>query len=409
MRVGMTQTMTRILRAALAPRALLIGALALGAVTTLTLPEVLAQEEPTGPRRGPGMRGAGPKGMGPNGGRLGGGPRAGQGGPGQGVAKPGAGQGGPALAGGPGRPNLDLEVDDPSELDLPKAPADGVFTVLRTMRQGFNRMAMAEARGLLAERPDDEELHALLGIVLAREGHYNDALPEFIFGQGSAQYEKDGIYEHANALRYLGRGHEAAELRLSRLVTESGEDDDLRIYTEAARDLRYAGDTAGAKALLDEVMALYPGAVLPIAVYGDILLDEGDVDGAYWHLFLANRITKNSPQVQILRVRLMLAEGDLDGAMLVLNKLRRSYQRNEQIAALRAEALLMSGDPDTALAYLSLKRWARRGEPQLLSRRLRALHAVGEQAEAKLLMNHLLQVYPHDRDVQRAVAEVQGR
>ena len=98
MRVGMTQTMTRILRAALAPRALLIGALALGAVTTLTLPEVLAQEEPTGPRRGPGMRGAGPKGMGPNGGRLGGGPRAGQGGPGQGVAKPGAGQGGPALA-----------------------------------------------------------------------------------------------------------------------------------------------------------------------------------------------------------------------------------------------------------------------------------------------------------------------
>ena len=41
MRVGMTQTMTRILRAALAPRALLIGALALGAVTTLTPPEVL--------------------------------------------------------------------------------------------------------------------------------------------------------------------------------------------------------------------------------------------------------------------------------------------------------------------------------------------------------------------------------
>jgi Flp pilus assembly protein TadD len=305
-------------------------------------------------------------------------------------------------------PDLDQEQDDPSELDLPKLPAEGTATVLRTMRQGFNRMAMAEARGLLAERPDDEELHALLGIVLAREGHFNDALPEFIFGQGSQQYERDGIYEHANALRYLGRGEEAAALRLTRLVTESGEAEDLRIYTEAARDLRYAGDTVGAKALLDEVMALYPGAVLPIALYGDVLLDEGDVDGAYFHLFLANRITKNNPQVQILRVRLMLAEGDAEGAMVVLNKLRRSYQRNEEIAALRAETLLQSGDPDTALAYLSLKRWARRGDPQLLSRKLRALHAVGDHAEAKLLMSRLLQIYPHDREVQRAVAEVRG-
>ena len=398
MRVGMTQTMTRILRVALAPRALLLlSALAVGAMTALTPPDVLAQEEPTGPRRGPGMRGAGPRGAGPNAVRPGGGPRAGQGG----------GQGGPALAGGP-RSNPDLEPDDPSELELPKAPADGLFAVLRTMRQGFNRMAMAEARGLLAERPDDEEVHALLGIVLAREGHFNDALPEFIFGLGSEQYEKDGLYEHANALRFLGRGREAAALRLSRLVTEEGEDGDLRIYTEAARDLRYAGDLDGAKALLDDVMALYPGAVLPIALYGDLLLDEGDVDGAYFHLFLANRVTKNSPQVQILRVRLMLAEGETDDAMVLLNKLRRSYHRNEEIAGLRAEALLQAGDPDTALAYLSLKRWARRGDPQILARRLRALHAIGEHAEAALVMEQLLKIYPHDREVQRAVAEVRG-
>ncbi|MCK6524504.1 hypothetical protein L6R49_24115, partial [Myxococcota bacterium] len=325
------------------------------------------------------------------------------------VGRPGgAAQGGPALAGGPKAADLDEQQDDPSELDLPKAPAEGTVTVLRTMRQGFNRMAMAEARGLLAERPDDEEIHALLGIVLAREGHYNDALPEFIFGMGSSYYEREGVYEHANALRFLGRGEEAAALRLTRLVTEYGEAEDLRIYTEAARDLRYVGDTVGAKELLEEVMALYPGAVLPIALYGDVLLDEGDVDGAYFHLFLANRITKNNPQVQILRVRLMLAEGDADGAMLVLNKLRRSYQRNEEIAALRAETLLQSGDPDTALAYLSLKRWARRGDPQLLSRKLRALHAVGEHAEAELLMSRLLAIYPHDREVQRAVAEVRG-
>jgi tetratricopeptide (TPR) repeat protein len=394
MRVGLTQTMTRILRAALAPRVLLLCALGVSAASALTPPNVLAQEEPTGPRRGPGMKGAGPRGAGPNGGRLGGGPRA--------------GQGAPKLADGPKAPNADLELDDPSELELPTAPANGLFTVMRTMRQGFNRMAMAEARGLLDELPDDEDLHVLLGIVLAREGHYGDALPEFVFGLGSSQYERDGIYEHANALRFLGRGHEAAALRLSRLVTESGEDDDLRIYTEAARDLRYAGDMDGAKALLDDVMALYPGAVLPLALYGDILLDEGDLDGAYFHLFLANRITKNSPQVQILRVRLMLAEDDTEGAVMLLNKLRRSYQRNEEIVGLRAEAFLQAGDPDAALAYLNLKRWARRGDPQLLSRRLRALHGVGEHAEAKLLMDHLLWVYPHDREVQRAVAEVRG-
>ncbi|MCK6524940.1 hypothetical protein L6R49_26350, partial [Myxococcota bacterium] len=63
MRVGMTQTMTRILRVVSAPRALLVFALALGAASTLTLPEVLAQEEP--PQRGPGARGAGPRGLGP--------------------------------------------------------------------------------------------------------------------------------------------------------------------------------------------------------------------------------------------------------------------------------------------------------------------------------------------------------
>ena len=400
MRVGMTQTMTRILRVALAPRVLLLCALGLSAAAALTPPDVLAQEEPKGPRRGPGMQGAGPRGGGPNGGRRGGGPRAAQG-----VR---VGQGVPALPGGPKASNPDLEQDDPSELDLPKAPANGLFTLMTNMRQGFNRMAMAEARGLLAERPDDEELHTLLGIALAREGHFNDALPEFVFGLGSRQYEREGMYEHANTLRFLGRGHEAAALRLSRLVTESGEDEDLRIYTEAARDLRYAGDTVGAKALLDEVMALYPGAVLPIALYGDILLDEGDVDGAYFHLFLANRITKDSPQVQILRVRLLLAEEDTESAMLLLNKLRRSYQRNDEIAGLRAEALLQAGDPDTALAYLSLKRWARRGDPQLLARRLRALHILGEHAEAKLLMAHLLSIYPHDREVQRAVAEVRG-
>ena len=78
---------------------------------------------------------------------------------------------------------------------------------------------MQQARQELRARPDDIELMAALAVAESRSGYFADAAGSFALCEGAQLYEDLGLEAHANVLRALGDGGQAAALRLQRQLS----------------------------------------------------------------------------------------------------------------------------------------------------------------------------------------------
>lgn len=264
---------------------------------------------------------------------------------------------------------------------------------------GQVRVAATALRRALETDPDNADLHARLGIVYSRMGLYADAVEAFRFGLGSGVYEAEGIEHHAEALRGLGRGREAAALRQELLVMVTSEKSELDLRIGAVEDLRVGGALEEAEALARDTAALFPRSNLAHAWLADVLLDQDRLEDAAFELWLIRDHPAQSTRAVLARARLLWLEGDVEAAWAEVEQVRRGNRTQPVVVMLRVDLLLARGEPEEALWELRRPMMSRYEHPGLQASEVRVLRALGEDDEAAALAARLAAQYPWNPDV----------
>ncbi len=268
--------------------------------------------------------------------------------------------------------------------------------ILRALRLGQVRLAHRELLRALVKEGDDPDIIAIFGATLARAGFSGDAVATFDFALGSDWYEQQGLGDHADALRELGRGSEAAQLRLGVLMRgERSATVDAQVMMEIAEDHLSVGDLDEALLLAERAIAWGPASPLPYCALGRVLRARGDTEGAWEALQLADRAAdRKVAALELLRARLLLDEGLYEEAIAALESLPRGRNDNLQVWALRAEISLQEGLPEDALQVLEHERLGFQASPILAELRARALIGLGRAPEARAVAAEALRSAP---------------
>lgn len=274
------------------------------------------------------------------------------------------------------------------------------------LRSGASRVALAEIRKELKDNPDDADLHAWAGIAASRSGLFSDAITEFELALGSEVYDVHGISAHANALRVVGRGEEAAALREAQIAIQTREDDESQLWLGMVDDYRYAGDYGSAYDAAWKAISLAPGSGLAYAVLADLELDLGHDEEARYDLWIADRLGGNTVRSHVVRARMSIADGDLELAYLQLN-INRLARRNQILGAMQAEILRRQGDANGALGLLSMPRYTDKDQPYMMAEWMACYAQTGDLENARSLRARGLALYPTDPNIAAAAQVVE--
>ncbi len=281
-------------------------------------------------------------------------------------------------------------------------------TAQRANRMGTPQMAMGGVRAALEAHPDDDELHAYLGVAHMRAGHYPDALVELALGQNTPYYERDGLQAHANMLRAFGQGRQAAELRLQQLLISDSSGTQINALEGAVYDLRAAGDFEEALAVAERALALMPLSSTSHALMAEVLLDLGEVEEARWHLWLPGMLGYRSVAMDVALARMAVMDGEMVEAEAHMLHAQRLRFRSHAIGARRAELTRLDGRLDEALVTVELERWGWHDVPTLLAVEAKVRWDAGRTAQARSVLERALLLYPQDPDVLEAVDHIRG-
>ncbi|MFT5680620.1 MAG: tetratricopeptide (TPR) repeat protein [Myxococcota bacterium] len=267
-------------------------------------------------------------------------------------------------------------------LSLPIARAQGFGSLGMLIQRGQFRLAAQNANKQLEATPDSVELHAILGVAWSKNDFHADALGAFLLCVGATYYEDQGIEAHADGLRAIGRGREAAALRLERLLGPSlSIGRELRVLLGAQGDLREIGDFDGAMEIADRAEALFPRSPMVFAAIADIHLDMGDLDSADEAIWMMEQFGETS-RGSVVRARRAIADGDFTEADTILEEARKFRTPTVRIGALRAEVLRLSGDPHAAADLLERNRWRALESSELIQTRLKVYTDMGDTVSA---------------------------
>lgn len=277
------------------------------------------------------------------------------------------------------------------------------------VRRGQYRLAVNKALALLARDPDDADLYAVLGVSWSKAGYFPDAAGAFPLSLGSAYYEDQGIEAEADQLRAMGRGREAAALRVQRLLDPSlNLGREVRVWLGMVDDLRAAGDLNGALDVVAMCLAIYPASPMVHATVADVHLDAGDREEADTELILADSLGATM-RGHVVHARTALLDGDLDQAALWLDDARMFQNRTRRLAALRAEVLRRQGDPAGAEELLEQPNWVRSEDPEIVAVRILVHTDLGDRAGAEDWARLGREVYADNPEVSAALAYMAQR
>lgn len=270
--------------------------------------------------------------------------------------------------------------------------------------KGRSRAAATRLLAAVEKHPDMIRLHTMLAISDARDGWYSDAVSQFGFGRFDVYYEREGIDDHALSLRMVGRGSEAAALRLSQRVLLDDDENDLTLLVEAADDLMAAGDFGAAESLLEEAVGRFPRSSASHAAYASLFFqtdrpDEGDIE-----LFLAYDNGAPSFKARMVEAERKIATGDYMGAEKELNRAGSARPRSLDVAALAGQNLLAMGSPAEVISMLENDAFDGQQHPGVLAVQIEALTALGRTSEARALLAEARALSPGYPDINRAAA-----
>lgn len=238
------------------------------------------------------------------------------------------------------------------------------------LRRGDTAAALAAARSLVADEPQNAAAHHLLGECLQRSGDSAGARAAFEQALAVAPDKAEAYF----SLATLGLAE---------------------------------GDTAGAVRRLHEALSLDPNQLGGYVVLAHLALGRGDVEEAQRNLKLAQRVDEEHPQVLVVEGYVRQALGDADGA---LKCFAAAATKAPQLAA--AQVAL-------GTAYLARRMWpfaeqalanALALDPSRHAPTLRALvearRRQGKRAETLQALDELLAIVPDDANARLLRAEI---
>ncbi|MEL6347283.1 MAG: hypothetical protein AAFV53_29475 [Myxococcota bacterium] len=274
------------------------------------------------------------------------------------------------------------------------------------IKSGRYRVAVDNASKQLDEDPDNPELHAAQGVAWSRLGYPADALGAFQFSGGAAFYEDVGIEAHATALREVGDGEAAVDLRSQRLVSSSLTDSrEFRLWYNLIDDLRVAGRPEEALDSVAASLSIYPNAPATYAQLADCYYAMGfdeEGDAALW----TSERLGGSQLTRILNIEHALANGDLMHADALSNNLRQFRVPDPRLLGLRVEVLRQMGDLDEAAALLERSRYRLTEAAEVLIARARVYRDLNDTVRYTQAVHRLSTVYGDHPDVKGVLAEM---
>lgn len=281
----------------------------------------------------------------------------------------------------------------------PKGTKDPSIPVsaMEALQQGQLARAWRFADNHLQRQPRGRAGHAVMGGVESRMGWAVEAVDAFDAGVGARWYGAVGRSLHANALRAVGRGREAADLRRDDQRDER-KAVQLRTWVAMVDDLRAAGDPAGAERVLAGGMAAFPRSSVLMSVGADLALDAGDIAGAEAWLALIHHYVGPVRRTRHVNLRIAVMEGNHERVDTVSAALLRAEPGDAQALAGLAHSLVDRGEPQEAWAVLQGIEARRRGDASLLTAEARALAALGQREDARTLIAFVRDRHPLDVD-----------
>lgn len=275
-------------------------------------------------------------------------------------------------------------------------------------RSGHYRLIQERLKSTFQANPDDPDAHCMLGIAYENAGRYADAYTSLELGMGSTICDREGLGPMANTLRALGRGDEAARVRLERLLQAEDADTEVTTLLELVDDYRAAGDRLAAWDAAMRAWAIMPRGALVLATLADLAMDDGDIEEAQRLMWLTKWVGDGPPAVRLTSVRLAMVEGDLDRAEQLLVELRPRTKRLWKGSVLQAELRRRADDPEAAQLVLDAKYLRGSEYPALLAEQVLVQADLDQWAEAEMTLDRALSLYPTDPDVSVAAAYLQN-
>ena len=265
----------------------------------------------------------------------------------------------------------------------------------RAIRRRNSAFLFQRADELYAEDPSNPDVHTMRGTAYALEGWPIDAAVEFELATGGDFYEKHAMHYHAEALRDLGRLHEAAALREEwRVVDQPNLYADIALEIHIVEDLRLAGAWDEGLDAVDVLLATAPGNVLVHAYAAHFFYDMGDLDEALFQLFLGARHTQNNHRYQEVLAVMAFDDGMLDETSARLVAALRQRPRYPRLRALQLRAWCDDGNTDQSLREAAYPRFANHVHPLLMASESRCHAQAGDIETARRLVDEMMMLYP---------------
>ena len=260
------------------------------------------------------------------------------------------------------------------------------------LRMYMKRSRVAQAYDmlmpLLAASPDDPELHAVYGSLMAQTGDHADAVTAFAFSDGASWYASSGMRQHASSLSALGYTDEAIAIRqLARLNPRRDEATDVLTFMAMVDDYREARRWEEGQDTLDELLGMSSGAKVWAAATR-FYTDKGDLDEAFWASLQAMR-TADPFECKLARANLYMQMGDLEAAEQILVQAKRRRARHIGLGAILAELERRKGNPVMALEITRLRRYNDTPHIDLRAAEVRALIDLMAYDEAQDVLDRL--------------------
>ncbi len=278
----------------------------------------------------------------------------------------------------------------------PRIP--GLQQALLAVAEDKPRTALARIDPIASQYPGHPKFQAVYGIALIMVGIFEEGTDALSVADPATLPRLQEV-AHADALRGLGFGAEAARARIPVLFDKNEDRRAEWTATRAVIDALEAGDIGLAEEALYLGYAARPGAPTLLCAEAEIRMSEGDYETANLLLALAERNQKRrSAHRAVATLRWLVETGDLDGALAWSEGFRGEVITDERFAGWRARVWRLSGDPGAALEILRARIWTWRGRvnhPLHRYEEIAALLALGEREEAETRLADAWAELPH--------------
>jgi tetratricopeptide (TPR) repeat protein len=235
------------------------------------------------------------------------------------------------------------------------------------LRAGRYMAAAKGARLLIRRGASTPAPRAVMGIALARQELYADALPHLYATQGTLPYTSfGGAALHADALRAAGRGREAWEMRQEGLGLYTQSKQMVHVLAAGLEDLLSISALEEAIVLGERAIEAEPGSSFAHAVLTRVLLAKGDLAQAEFHHWLSKLHEPNRvARIQVNQAGIAEAYGDVPGAAASWKRARKIRRSDVHIAALQVGWMRRTGRLEQATTVLEQKRWDDKQTPEI--------------------------------------------